>query len=157
MATYDITMREYNGANYDALYPKTVSQQVLLNDSSVATFINLTTLNPTVLEAISQLQTNLNSKPDTVLGSYVGTNEYGSSHPNSLTFPFVPKMFIISTGGDFIEFYYVIFINGINYAGQSFNQRITVTWNNKTCTWYSESRPEDQLNGPQTYYYFAIG
>lgn len=155
MAIHNVTMKEYNGTNYDALYPKTVSQQVLLNDSSVATFINLTTPNPTVLDAISQLQTNLNSK--IVVGSYVGTAEYGSSHPNSLTFPFVPKMFIV--GGVVASLNtYAIFINGMIYAGLTSGGTpiITVTWNDKTCTWYA-SDIMSQLNGGITYYYCAIG
>lgn len=55
MAEYDITMKQYDGAGYNTLYPKNVSQQVLLNDSAIATALGIVSANPTITEAISKI------------------------------------------------------------------------------------------------------
>ena len=48
----DFTMRQYNGIDYDTLYPKSTSQQVLLNDSELASNLGLSGDNPTVNDAL---------------------------------------------------------------------------------------------------------
>lgn len=61
MATeYNITQKQYNGTDYDTLYPKTTSQQVLLNDNTISY-----TGDATVNGALTKQQTDigtLNSK-----------------------------------------------------------------------------------------------
>ncbi len=51
----DFTMRQYNGIDYDTLYPKSTSQQVLLNDSELASNLGLSGDNPTVNDGLNQL------------------------------------------------------------------------------------------------------
>ena len=55
MATeYNITQKQYNGVDYDTLYPETTSQQVLLNDSAISYSDN-----PTVNGALIKQQTDI--------------------------------------------------------------------------------------------------
>lgn len=171
MATYDITMKEYNGANYDALYPKTVSQQVLLNDLDVAELIGLTISDPTVTDAISKVQTNLNGAYNVlstaIVGSYVGTGESGSSHKNSLTFPFVPKVVIVqaSANSGVTQIAPSIFIHNAEYSSYVANPSysLNLEWDdiNKTVNWYSLINPGSNADGQQnksgvTYFYVAF-
>lgn len=150
MATYDITMKEYNGANYDALYPKTVSQQVLLNDEDVAEAIGLTMSNPTVLDAISKLTT-------TIGGKYTGTGEYGASHKTSLTFSFVPKLIIVSSETQYALFFYP-WTYSKPMTADSYSP-MTVEWDivNKVVSWYSAGDANSQMNtNNKDYYYVAF-
>lgn len=48
----NITMRQYNGTDYDTLYPKTVGQQVLLNDSDLAELYGVNSVTGTVHDAL---------------------------------------------------------------------------------------------------------
>ena len=48
----DITMHQYNGTDYDTLYPKTTSQQILLNDSELANLYGVDSTNGTLHEAL---------------------------------------------------------------------------------------------------------
>ena len=48
----NFTMNQYNGVDYDTLYPKTTSQQALLNDSELASNLGLSGDNPTVNDAL---------------------------------------------------------------------------------------------------------
>jgi hypothetical protein len=170
MATYDITMKEYNSTNYDVLYPKTVSQQVLLNDLDVAELIGLTISDPTVTEAISKVQTNLNGAYNVlstaIVGSYVGTGESGSSHKNSLTFPFVPKVVIVQASADtgVTANYPSIFIHNAEYSSYiTYSYALYLEWDdiNKTVNWYSPYNPGQNADFQQnksgvTYFYVAF-
>lgn len=90
-SNYDVTMKQYNGTDYDKLYPKDISQQVLLNDNNVAEYIALTTPNPTILDAISQLQDNIYFwGVHCQIVSYDGTG-VGTASP-SITFSFAPDL-----------------------------------------------------------------
>ena len=90
-SNYDVTMKQYNGTDYDKLYPKDISQQVLLNDNTVAQYIALTTPNPTILDAISQLQDNIYFwGVHCQIVSYDGTG-VGTASP-SITFSFAPDL-----------------------------------------------------------------
>lgn len=51
----DFTMRQYNGIDYDTLYPKTTSQQVLLNDSELAQFWNIIQTNPNIEDTLKNM------------------------------------------------------------------------------------------------------
>lgn len=48
----DITMHQYNGTDYDTLYPKTTSQQILLNDSELANLYGVDSTNGTVNDVL---------------------------------------------------------------------------------------------------------
>lgn len=103
----DITMKQYNGNDYDTLYPKNISQQVLLNDSTFANLISLTTVNPNILDALEKIYGTLttdidttNSRIDTTnlrisnlvsYGTYVGDGQ----NTKSLTFSYIPKIILI--------------------------------------------------------------
>lgn len=91
-------------------------------------------------------------------GTYVGTGEKGSSHPNSLTFGFVPRVVIISGGSS-----QCIMVNDapsavVVFSYDSSQYSINVTWQDNTLAWYSAGDVERQLNTEgKTYYYVALG
>ena len=115
-------------------------------------------------------------------GSYVGTGTYGASNPNSLTFPFEPKVvFIVADIGDAGNsdsqnatgtFYF--FVRGAQNTGTfgpsqntDFRWKIFTTWGANSISWYrtagggsgaSGGEAQVQMNrSGTTYYYVAIG
>lgn len=61
MATeYNITQKQYNGTDYDTLYPETTSQQVLLNDDAIS-YTGSATVNGALTKQQADI-TALNSK-----------------------------------------------------------------------------------------------
>ena len=61
MATeYNITQKQYNGTDYDTLYPRTTSQQVLLNDGEIS-YTGSATVNGALIKQQADI-TVLNSK-----------------------------------------------------------------------------------------------
>lgn len=158
---YEITMKQYNGNDYDTLYPKNVSQQVLLNSSDIANQLGLNISNPTIADAISKLQLNIYDNIVT-MGTYIGTGEYGASHPNSLTFNFVPRIIII-LGDESVNLGYGIgiFMGGClsGFSAQNQGHSLTVTWDTdgKKVDWYNSNNTSNQLNVLNaTYTYVAI-
>lgn len=113
-----------------------------------------------------------NSSAQIVCGSYTGTGKYGASNPNTLTFPFKPKLAVIfmvvepNGNASFInapfspninnsaDKYYTI---GLSAAGRSFKG---VKWSGNTVSWYHAEATNPatyQLNvSGNTYYYYAI-
>lgn len=153
MANYDITMKQYNGSGYDSLYPKDIGQQVLLNDSSLRSLLGITTSNPSINDAIAQLNTNAENSIE--MGSYVGTGQYGSTHPNSLSFSFNPRFVYIMgwNSGAFIK----EAPWGVITEFSSSSDLMPVTWGNKTMSWYNGTSELQQLNHENdTYYYIAF-
>lgn len=118
-----------------------------------------------------------------VWGSYVGTGKYGQSNPNTLTFPFEPKIVFISPtvpltlGGSTLPVPIPTAIRGMTkglaygYYPYGSSSYATLTWNGNTLSWwnsclssYNEDteqpiyNPEYQLNTKNTtYFYVAIG
>lgn len=88
MANYNFTMKEFNGTSYDTLYPKSTSQQVLLNDSALASKLGLSSG-----ANLHDLLANGNLIGQIV--SYTGTNDSGSSHPCSISFSFAPDFVMV--------------------------------------------------------------
>ena len=97
-------------------------------------------------------------------GSYVGTGTYGVDNPNTLTFPFEPKVVFIGYGdteavtirGSFC------FVRGAYTAGSTVSSSSSYTvlleWDGNTVSWYSGTNQGVQLNATgKTYYYVAIG
>lgn len=163
MANYDITMKQYNGSGYDSLYPKDIGQQVLLNDSALRTLLGIAATNPTLNDAIAQLNTNAYNAIET--GSYVGTGQSGSSHKNSLTFSFAPR-FVCILGADTDLVSDIAYAGlllpsaGIGVRGEGNSALLLVSQNNNTITWYKAGfnpTPSGQLNDSDyTYYYIAF-
>lgn len=175
-SNYDVTMKQYNGTDYDKLYPKDISQQVLLNDNDVAQTIGITSPNPSILEALSKLQENINftysSSTVFEIVSYVGDG----TTSNSITFSFVPKIVIcigavnsenqalpmITQRGQIIMYSDMLNTTGVGFAGF---QRLTdassyQAWNGyksadgKTFYWSTSNTASDNLNTLDTTYYF---
>lgn len=108
------------------------------------------------------------------VGSYAGTGETGVDHPNSLTFPFVPKLIWIPveifSNGTMINYQeYGVFAplaltTGYKKIGPTFYNGgscyAKCSSDKKTVYWYADPSYNDstQLNNAgSTYYYFAIG
>lgn len=105
----NITMKQFNGRDYDTLYPKTIASQIPDVYSKTDT-ITAETLNQLGLSAyklpndafqriktlIDNVQSSTDSKARIQTGSYVGTGTYGANNPCSLTFDFEPQIIIIS-------------------------------------------------------------
>lgn len=82
----------------------------------------------------SQVASALSEIPKFAMGTYQGTGKYGAANPNSLTFPFKPKLVLLM--GDPV---YALFLEG-NRTAKSFSGTTTssfnVTWNGATMSWY---------------------
>ena len=101
----NITMKQFNGTDYDTLYPKTIASQIPDVYSKTDT-ITAETLNRLGLSAdklpndafqqiktlIDNVQSSTDSKAKIQTGSYVGTGTYGAGNPCSLTFDTLPKL-----------------------------------------------------------------
>ena len=104
-----------------------------------------------------------------VTGSYTGTGEYGSAHPNTLTFDFPPKLVVITVG----DAHSVLLSPNTQAAGyhEAYTRygMLKVTWSGNSVSWYvtgyyngslhsTGGDAEHQLNQSGTsYYYLAIG
>ena len=111
--TKNITMKQFNGTDYDTLYPKTIASQIPDAYSKTDT-ITATTLSQLGLSAnklpndafqqiktlIDNVQSSTDGKARFQMGSYVGTGTYGADNPCSLTFDFVPKVVYIGQPTD---------------------------------------------------------
>lgn len=96
-------------------------------------------------------------------GSYKGTNTYGSSKPNTLTFDFVPKLVIVSKrgetnaigGGTFIWISPDTILNFLNNGSTYWCHP---TLEGTTLSWYNAEGAAYQLNSSSyDYDYFAWG
>lgn len=115
---------------------------------------------------------NAVTAPKIEMGSYVGTGTYGSSNPNTLTLPFVPKTieFIGSEGGtynnyqgtdpypvivsaDYLtdEYQYVVIYD----SGQA-NDFQYMKLDGTTLSWYYGKSATGQLNQSGIKYYYKI-
>ena len=174
MATnYNITMKQFNGTDYDNLYPA----------ANLANSIGTLGVahGGTGVTSISALQTQLGldqyAKIQT--GSYTGTGTYGSSNPNSLTFSFSPDIVGISSNL-YIGSGFYFFIKNQNTAYNDMNTTMlelssnTVSYSNNGISWYSSTGRQYNIYGetPERirdakyqfnaisslpYYYVAIG
>ena len=89
-------------------------------------------------------------------GSYTGTGTYGSSNPNTLTFPFEPKILVVGNYWQFTAPYGCpsapCMGSGNSVGGVNLN------WSGNSVSWYSTRSDTLQLNeSGKTYNYFAIG
>lgn len=102
------------------------------------------------------------ASPQVILGSYVGTGTYGAENPNTLTFPFTPRLVLIEPGA--------VLVRGSArgaYAYRDSNNNevaeLSLTWSGNGVSWYNvpgnySASAEKQLNtSGQVYHYVAIG
>ena len=92
-----------------------------------------------------------------VTGSYTGTGEYNSIHPNSLTFPDTP-LFLAVGGANNFHFWAV---KGDDASGATRGSNgpvwVTLSWNDKTVSWFNTNTAEYQLNvANRVYTYIAL-
>ena len=97
----NITMKQFNGTDYDTLYPKTIASQIPDVYPKSETYPKSQLYTQSQLYTRSQIDSMINSinnaldgKARIQTGSYVGTGTYGANNPCSLTFNFVPKLLI---------------------------------------------------------------
>lgn len=182
----NITMRQFNGTDYDTLYPKTVASQIPDVYSTTET-ITAETLGQLGLGAdklpndafqqiktlINNAQTSADNKAKIQIGSYVGTGTYGVNNPCSLTFDFVPKYLWVSTDSTSGIWNYAVdnniglhYMPGITscsafYTGNYNSVNISVS--GKTISWYlardiNSNQADCQFNDSgTTYFYVAFG
>lgn len=184
MATkYTFTEKQYNGTDYDILYPETIADQVLIYDNTLLTKFGLT--------SGATLKNSLSKTSPVEIVSYVGSGQVGVDYPCSITFSFAPKIVVciseIRSGGDSVPTIAnlgdVISIitnnlttNYVEYKGfmrgdtsndiyyqRNYGKKSS---NGKTIYWYhltglsgdSTATPYNQLNvSGTTYYFLGIG
>ena len=98
----EITMKQFNGTDYNTLYPKTVASQIpdVYSKTNTITTETLAQLGLTadklpndafqqIKTLIDGVQSSVDGKPNIQTSSYVGTGTYGSANPCSLTLELV--------------------------------------------------------------------
>lgn len=180
--TKNITMKQFNGTDYDTLYPKTVAAQIddvyskddcLTNSTKTAYGLGSSAVPNSIFATartlIQNAQDTADSKCLVETGSYVGTGTYGSDNKNSLTFGGVPKMLVVSAGasGTYSSRTNTLMIILYGMTGlvmtsmdSSTNNNITaveISQSGNNISWYSTDTAEGQLNkSGKTYYYVAL-
>jgi hypothetical protein len=92
-------------------------------------------------------------------GSYVGTGTYGKANPQTLTFNFDVKFFVLQ-GHDRNNYQVArIAVKGSDLFGSlsATNSTGLVTWNGSTVSWYGDDAPDQGNKQGSTYYYVALG
>lgn len=98
----NITMHEFNGTDYDTLYPKTIASQIpdVYSKTEILTTETLAKYGLTadkfpndvfqkIKTLINNTQSSIENRARIQTGSYVGTGTYGASNSCSLTFNFM--------------------------------------------------------------------
>ena len=173
----NITMKQFNGTDYDTLYPKTIASQIpdVYSKTEILTADTLSKYGLTfdklpndvfqqIKTLIDNVQASADGKARIQTGSYVGTGTYGASNPCSLTFDLTPKFFCIAGVSDGVKITYGIAVygsNGLQHTKPSSSTYYAnLTWQENGITWYADSAYE-QFNestiGTTIYYYIAIG
>ena len=99
-----------------------------------------------------------NSAVQLTSGTYVGTGTYGISNKNSLTFSFVPKLFVVMSDSGYYS-------PSILYCGQpgkigTYGAGVAFVLSGNTISWYSSTNGGVSAQANEsgvTYYYIAIG
>ena len=107
---------------------------------------------------------NIVTAPTIVTGSYVGTGEYGSAHPITLTFKQKPVMLAIASGkpgatiGNYPSYAILFpFSSYIAFVSGSGAYECPVTWGDNSISWYNDKGANYQGNtSGQTYNYTAF-
>lgn len=106
----NITMKQFNGTDYDTLYPKTIASQIpdVYSKTEVLTTETLSKYGLTadklpndvfqqIKTLIDTVQADVGGRAKIQTGSYIGTGTFGEGNPCSITFDFVPKLFWVPT------------------------------------------------------------
>lgn len=160
----NITMKQFNGTDYDTLYPKTIASQIpdVYSKTDTITAETLTQLGLTadklpndafqqIKTLIDNVQSSTDSKAKIQTGSYVGTGTYGANNPCSLTFDFEPKVVFIEKYKYYDTPFYAsgaaatfrdfnILINPC-VGGNGTNASCHIAWNSNTVSWYFDYTP----------------
>lgn len=159
MADYNIQIKQFNGNDYDNLYPATLASLVKFTPDSG---IQATDLQNAIKEVNS-------IRPYVISGQYVGTGTYGSSNTNSLTFD-KPVVFLVvmnNTNGLYANSNGQFF-DGFIWCGQQSDSKADsakdqkrlnyyTALDGKTIQWYSIYDANTQLNSSGVVYkYIAI-
>lgn len=130
----------------------------LLSDATAA-LLGLTG-DPTVNDALELI----GDKARYAKGSYVGTGTHGSSDPNTISFPFAPKLVIVATTESGARIPPVVFVSGatatvVSGGTSTTTYAYTVTWSGNTLSWYvPSSTAAIQLNKSNIVYgWIALG
>ena len=118
----------------------------------------------TVADVIAAVNTALGAGGHTcrlAFGSYTGSDQAGSSHPNTLSFGFKPLVVFIGTETNFYC-WPGVFFQGIGVGKSCVSNSsdfLYVTWSGHCVSWYSrDSNVDMQMNVSRyTYYYVALG
>ena len=100
---------------------------------------------------------NAVNAPKLIAGNYIGTGKYDSAMPNTLTFPYVPQF--LAVGGAKNFHFWAITGDDAAEATRGANNQVWVTlsWNDKTVSWYNSVSAEFQLNlAGRAYNYIAF-
>ena len=178
----NITMKQFNGTDYDTLYPKTIASQIpdVYSKTDIITTETLSQLGLSsdklpndafqqIKTLIDNAQASADGKAKIQTGSYVGTGTYGANNPCSLTFDFEPWLLIVENR-DGVSYYIESTSDYVHYpilnvrcnrmyaAGTSYN---IFTWAENSVSWYCPSTGSTasqlQLNQKDTIYnYISI-
>ena len=177
----NITMKRFNGTDYDTLYPKTkveqvegayTKQQILTSATADLYGLGASAVPDDVLATarslISTAQSTADSKCKIIPGSYVGAGTYGSGNKNSLTFDKPPKMLIVTSTanashGNTRSYNLLLYISGVDgLAPSSFTNGsdgfylVTISGSGNTVSWYSTESAEYQLNKSGVTYNYIV-
>lgn len=139
----------------------------LYNDASIISEGYITSDNPDaypqngiVGEKLYEYVGQVGDGTRSVVGSYVGNGQYGSSNRNTLSFDFEPNfLFVQQSNGA----YYMVVVRDSNTAyqdmpGSTGGSTISVIWSEKEVSWYSSGGQSVQMNSSGVVYnYIAFG
>ena len=153
MADYNVNMKQWNGTSFDNVLPLAYNAKQLGGQS--------------LAEVKQWVQDN-----NLLLysGQYAGTGKYGKNNPTSITFPFVPILFIVpqisysespnplstslslifpgTLGTEYSEFRY-----GTDTKAYLMMKKST---DEKTISWFHTSSSDSQMNHSGRIYHFAV-
>lgn len=176
----NITMRQYNGTDYDTLYPKTIASQVdgvynkteTLSTTTAALYgLSNTAVPDEVFAMLKPIIDDMKAAVDKCgnceiyTTSYVGTGASGSSTPNTLTFPKAPVLVLIHGGhsnawGAYAEKMGLLVRGSHILVPQVNNSALwPTTWSadGKMVSWYTvNSDAEEQLNASGSTYTIIV-
>ena len=160
--TKNITMKQFNGKDYDTLYPKTkveqvkgayTQQQILSNATKTLYGLGSSAVPDDVFSWIFSWTAQEAPKIET--GSYVGTGRYGDKNKNEILFDRMPVIVIVSSMDDSYNYSFT-WIEGVKSSHTTISKQVYSRESNKFI-WYSTDNAQVQLNAAgATYFYAAI-
>ena len=174
----NITMKQFNGTDYDTLYPKTIASQIpdVYSKTEILTTETLEKYGFTsdnvpddvfqqIKTLIDNMQNSVDNRAKIQTGSYVGTGTYGKDNPTILTFPFKPKLLAIQNDEETnLSFNTLgattdVIVRGVTRFPDRTQAPGTgyIEWGENTISIYSGMSASYQKNeSGVTYYYVAI-